>query len=198
MDPFHNFLDRILHYPFARLIPIVGVILFVLLILHGLFAFSTRSGRDLSYRRRIWASLIYIAFWVFTTILAVTSFGSILLKSKMEHEALLIHVMAAGGFTAIMVAFAYWWNPAFGRPIVQYPDFEDSTTNGWWVARWSLWLVILSSLGVAASMLFGMLPLFDTQQMLTSVALHRYFGLTLVVGLLVHLYSLAIQWLGWR
>ncbi len=198
MDRFHNILEQTLDYSFAKLLPIVGASLLVGLILHGLFARSTRSGREVSHRRGTWAAIIYIAFWVITAVLAITSFGSIFVEGKMEHQALLVHIMAAGAFTAIMVAFAYSWNPALGRPLASSNDFQDSTINGWWVARWSLWLVLLSSLGVAASMLFGMLPLFDTQQMLTSIALHRYFGLLLIVGLVVHLYSVVIQLLGWR
>ena len=198
MDPFHDLLEGILHFPFAILVPIVSIAIVVVLLLHGLFAVSTRRKRDLSNRRGIWASLVYVAFGVVTAFLAATSFGSILTQGKMDHQALYFHVMAAGAFTAIMVLFAYSWNPAFGRPIARGADFQDNSTNGWWLARWSLWVVLLSSLGVAASMLFGMLPLFDTQQMLVSVAFHRYCGLLLVVGLIVHLYSLAIQRLGWR
>ncbi len=198
MDQFHTLLDGILYYPFARLIPIAGIVLLVLLVLHGVFARSTRSKREISTSRGAWAVLIYVAFGVLVAVLAVTSFGSISLYGKMEHQALLVHIMAAGAFTAIMVAFAYAWNPVFGRPPVASKSFLDNTTNGWWVARWSLWLVLLSSLGVAASMLFGMLPLFDTTQMLVAIALHRYCGLFLVVGLVIHLYAMVIQLIGWR
>jgi hypothetical protein len=54
------------------------------------------------------------------------------------------------------------------------------------------------SLGVAASMVFGMLPLFDSQQMNMAIVFHRYCGLMLVIGLVVHLYAITIQRLGWR
>ena len=198
MDRFHNLVEGMLHYPFSRLIPAVGAVLLVLLVLHGLFAKSTRNKRDISTSRGLWAVLVYVAFGVVVAVLSLTSFGAILMNGKMEHQSLLIHVMAAGAFTAVMVAFAYAWNPVFGRSSAASKNFEDNTTNGWWVARWSLWLVLFSSLGVAASMLFGMLPLFDTTQMEMAIALHRYCGLFLVVGIIVHLYAIAVQRIGWR
>jgi len=198
MDRFHSLLDSVFEFPFARLIPIAVVVLSILLVLHGIFALNTPRKRELLSKRMTGAIFVYIAFGLVVSVLALTSFGAILLDGKMEHEALLVHIMAAGAFTAIMVVFAYVWNPVFGRPTSISNECVDSSTNGWWVARWSLWLVLLSSLGVAASMLLGMLPLFDTEQMHLAVALHRYCGLSVVVGLIIHLYALAIQRAGLR
>ena len=198
MDRFHNLLEGVLHYPFSRLIPAAAIAILAILVVHGIFARSTKTKREISKHRGTLAFLVYIAFGLVVTVLTLTSFGSILMNGKMEHLALLVHVMAAGAFTAIMVAFAYAWNPVFGRPPQTSKDFQDNTTNGWWVARWSLWLVLFSSLGVAASMLFGMLPLFDTNQMMMAIALHRYCGLFLVIGIVVHLYAITIQRIGWR
>jgi hypothetical protein len=198
MDRFHSLLDSVLHYPFARLVPIAGIATLILLVVHGVFAMSTPKNRELTSKRGMGAMFVYIAFGLVVSVLALTSFGAIILYGKMEHEALLIHIMAAGAFTAVMVVFAYVWNPVFGRPLSTSKDDVDHSTNGWWVARWSLWLVLLSSLGVAGSMLLGMLPLFSTEQMHVAVALHRYCGLLLVAGLIVHLYALAIQRFGWR
>ncbi len=198
MDRFHTLLESVLHYPFSRLIPAAGIAVLAILVLHGIFAKSTQTKREISNHRGILAVLIYIAFALVVAVLALTSFGSIMMNGKMEHLALLGHVMAAGAFTAIMVVFAYAWNPVFGRPLQTSQSFQDNTTNGWWVARWSLWLVLFSSLGVAASMLFGMLPLFDTNQMEIAIALHRYCGLFLVIGIFVHLYAITIQRIGWR
>jgi hypothetical protein len=110
----------------------------------------------------------------------------------------MVHTMAAGVFVVAMVAFAYAWNPVFGQPMDDSVVSEDDTTNHWWLARWSLWLVMLASFAVAGSMLLGMLPILDTQQMAWSIWIHRYAGLLVVVGLVLHLYGVAIQLLGWR
>ncbi len=56
--------------------------------------------------------------------------------------------------------------------------------------RLSAWLLILSSLVAAATMVISMLPVLDTQGLLQVATWHRWAGLVVVVSAVLHLLAL--------
>lgn len=175
-----------LEIPIPQLLLAAGIGVALILVVSGLFVFSTKRQQPKPARH--WLSrLLYAAYLLAILVLAVSSFGSIVQFGHMSGYALLAHISAAGAFVFLMVAVA-----------ILYLPYEDAPTDRWWATRWSAWLLIASSIGAAGTMLFSMLPVLDTESMLQVATLHRYAGLTVVVAAVLHLYTSCLVRLGYR
>jgi hypothetical protein len=196
--------DLGLQVPFNSILAGSLIVLVAGLALHAILAVSSSKKLLTSHRRGWFAKLVYLAFALLVAGLSLTSFGSLLTQGVLEHWALLAHVGLAGAFVFVMVLFALVWNPVVlsvnRSPIVTAnPESPPAPTASiWWLAKLSLWGVLICSIVTAASMLIAMLPILDTDGMHASTSLHRLSGLALLICLVVHLYSLALRKLGWR
>ena len=148
----------------------------VWLILAGIASqFARQRPQPAAGDSRWLGRLIYVAFLLVIAILSGTAFGSILRIGRMEHYGLLIHLVAAGAFTVLLLLVA----------LVILP-ISSSTRHTWWLQRWSAWALILSGMLTAASMLLGMLPLLDTDGLLAATEVHRYAGLATLISAVTH------------
>lgn len=183
-----------LNIEFQQLLFLVAVAGGVLLTLNALFACATsrRRGR---VRGRNWLKrLLYLGFLGVVAVLAVTSFGSMLQFGHMSGYQLLAHVGAAGAFVFLLLAIAFLYLPSGIEP----DDPLATGDYGWWLARFSAWALVLSSLVAAGTMFLSMLPILDTQGLIEMLAVHRYAGLAVVVAAVFHFYSLLMTRAGIR
>lgn len=179
---------------FAQLLLGVGVTLVVWLAVATLIIYATRAD-DPPQPRRHWLSrLIYVSYLVLIAVLAASSFGAILQTGHVSGDALLVHVAAAGGFVFLMVAIAFLYLPSAGDG----RSVRARAFSRWWAARWSAWGLVASSLVAAASMLVSMLPVLDTQGLVSIASVHRYAGVAVVATAILHVYCLLCQRWGWR
>lgn len=173
----------------STILPALGVAA-LLIVVHGVFVFA--SSRRLKSARLGWlATALYALFVALVALLGVSSLGSVVLLGHMSGYALLAHVAAAGAFTFLLVAIAYFYLP--------WADvLQDETTQRWWLVRWSAWGLMLSCIAAAATMFLSMLPILDSEGLLQAAEVHRFAGLAVVATALVHLYSLSCTKMGLR
>jgi hypothetical protein len=180
--------------PFSNLILATGILLLVAVVLGT--SWVLLSGRRVSKREsHHWFSrLTYAIFIASICVLSASSFVSILQFGHMSGLALLAHVSAAGVFVFVLVAIAILYLPSDSH----LADESIAWESRWWVARWTAWLLVVSSIVAAGTMFVSMLPLLDTEGLVTALELHRYAGLAVVIGAVLHLYALLITRLGFR
>lgn len=190
-----NFLPvDIAAFPFSQalLYGLLATLGILCLSLCGQFLFKREVTE--AQKRSIVSKLIYAIFIVTITILAVTSFGSILRFGHMLGWSLLIHVATAGAFVFLLLAIAFLFLPNGAKP-----EQRGYTADGrWWFARWSAWGLVLFSIATAATMFTSMLPILDTDGLLEFAALHRYAGLGTVIFAALHLYAMLCVRFNWR
>ena len=170
----------------------------VVLVLHFLIALSRGKGE----RRPRWAmltKLIYLGTVVTVLILAVTSFYSVLDHGAMHGWFLLLHAGSAGGFVVCLMLIAIIWAMPSqfrlgGRP--DSPTEQSQPARFAPMTKLAFWLMLISGVVTAGTMLISMLPLLGTEQLLQMINLHRYAGLLLVVSTLVHVYNVLLGRLG--
>jgi hypothetical protein len=182
-----------LRIPFTTVLAATAIAVVALLGVSLLRVLATRRHQKPG-RQRFWLSRwLYLAFLLLIAVLAVSAFGSIVQFGHMSGYALFAHIAASGGFVFLLAAIALLLLP------VNSGSGEHALTDDrWWLARWSAWALVLSGLAAASTMLFSMLPIFDTQGLLTMAAIHRYAGLAVVVAAVFHVYALGCTKLGWR
>ena len=156
-------------------------------------------------RRPRWSlltKLIYLATVFSVGALAVTSFYAVLSHGAMHGWFLLIHVMAAGMFVGVLMCMAVMW-AATSRFGIAKCDKEQTSTDAAKAAsdqadqpgerftclsKVAFWVILVSGIATAGTMLLSMLPLFGTDDMQDLITAHRYAGLLLVIATLLHVY----------
>lgn len=179
---------------FAQLVSAIGIALVAGLSLLTLFLFATNRKRSNAKHRSIWIRFGYLAFLGTIVILAVTSFASIIQFGHLFGYALLAHVAAAGAFVFLLLLVACFYLPR-GSDLLEN---EAPGDNRWWLARFSAWLLVLSSIMTAGTMFISMLPILDTAGLREFAVLHRYAGVAVVAAAILHLYSLSCTKMGLR
>lgn len=161
----------------------------VLIALGSLFVMSTNRRSSNSEGRNWLAKLCYLVFVALTAVLAVSSFGSMLLFGHMSGYALLAHIAASGAFVFLLLAIAYFYLPRGGAG-----DGDER----WWVARWSAWGLVGGGIVAASTMFLSMLPILGTDGLNSAAEVHRYGGLAVVVSACVHFFAICCTKLGLR
>ena len=157
----------------------------IVLSLVAVYYWKTRHNWQPRGRRNWFYRAVYGAFLAAIIVLSVTSFGSILRFGAMQHYALLGHLTAAGAFVFLLLPISCIYLPRSLR-----------IGHTWWLESCSAWVLIISSLATALTMMIGMLPAMNTNELLQLVEVHRYLGLTAAVSAVVHVFSLGIQRIG--
>lgn len=171
---------------FERALIAAGVVTVMGLAASAFYVNATRCNREQVHQRGWISKLVYVAFLAVVLVLAVSSFGSILQAGHMQGYALLAHIAAAGAFVFLLLAVALLYLPTGRRP--GQPGFTSD--DRWWIARWSAWALVISSLIAAGTMFLSMLPILDTAGLIEVAALHRYAGLAVVIAAIFHAYAL--------
>lgn len=175
------------------LLAAVLLVVVAFILADALYAYFARRRGEATQRRGWLSWLIYLGFMGLVAVLGVTGFGSIVSVGFMSGDALLVHVVAAGAFTFLLVAIAWLFLP---RPARAGGSFQYE--HRWWLARWSAWLLVFSCLAAAATMFLSMLPILDTVGLSQVVELHRYAGLAAIAAALLHAYALTATRLSLR
>jgi len=187
----------------AALIATAGFIL-----LHLLLSFS-RGPRTHRPRWSLLTKLIYLGAIGSVVVLAGTSFYSVLAHGAMHGWFLFLHLFGAGAFVVFLLLIAVMWavpSKLFSAPPAPADEPLDrqvtidtidvhppSASRFHWIAKVAFWLMLISGVVTAGTMLVSMLPLLGTADMNQMITLHRYAGLVLVVATVVHLYTVLLS-----
>ena len=216
-----NILDDIGNNPAAQYPRIVTYALIAtagLLALHLIVSLSRGKGAP---RPRWWliGRLVYLGLVAAVAILGTTAFYSVLAHGAMHGWALLLHLVGAGAFvvTFALVAIAWApWNHCRPRSAQGACDLTVAGASSATVSpaatdakpqaakpqkfapltKLSFWLMLVSGVATAGTMLISMLPLLGTDEMSQMIDVHRYAGLVLVIATVVHFYTIVLGKLG--
>jgi multisubunit Na+/H+ antiporter MnhB subunit len=182
---------------FRQILPFAFVGLVVIVVLHLLIALVFRGSPAERKRWNLWDILIYLGTLGCVAVLAVTSFVEVLRHGELGGWPLFFHMFGAGAFTAVLPLLAMSW--------AHVNQFEVGPSTGsspppkfYWLPKLMFWLILVSGLVVTMTMLLSMLPIFGSDGLRTLLDLHRYSGLVVVLALVLHLYSVAVQRVGLR
>lgn len=149
-------------------------------------------GRGVSERRLGFiGGLVYLGLLVSVAVLSATALYSTIPSGHMSGWLLWVHLVAAGVFIVLLPLAALLWaescrfggvtDPVGGTA----PRFARLT-------RFSFWVLLVGGLLSLGTMMASMLKLFDTEAIRTLIAIHRYSGLAVTSGILLHLYSVCL------
>jgi hypothetical protein len=163
---------------FAMLLPwtLGGTVLLTLLL--GLWCWGRRRVAT-SYRLGWLSASLYLAWLAAVIGLGLTSYLPLLAGGPMQHWALLMHLMLAGAFVGLLVLLALLFNPI-------RTGWPTAGRRTWWLPQLLLWMLLVSGLGTAGSMLAGMMPWLDTEGLERAVQIHRYAGLVAFASSLLY------------
>jgi hypothetical protein len=199
----NTLLVQILEHPgraFPAVVPIVLVGAVVAIALHALLTLAARpAARAARPRWSLWERLVYAASLLSIASLGTTAFYAVLRLGAMEGWLLLAHMCAAGVFVAVLPLLAITWCEANrfldeGRGA----EAEPAPRRFFWLPKVMFWVILVSGLAVASTMLVSMLPLFGTEGLHRLLDIHRYSGLLVVVAAVFHFYGVWLGRLGWR
>ncbi len=166
----------------------------ILIVLHLVLALL--GGRAPRARKRFnwWEKLVYLGALGSVTVLAVTSFYTVLRFGGMHGWWLFVHMFGAGALTAVLPLAALTWCGAsrFGRVGLATSD-DAYLPRFFWLPRVMFWLFLAAGLVVLLTMLVSMLPLYGSEGLAILLDLHRYAGLLAVVALAIHFYCVLLQ-----
>jgi len=135
-------------------------------------------------------------------ILVITGFGpTIVLGQSMSGLLLMLHLTAAPLFIVALAVLTVLWAhqsrfnagdwQRFSRLLGRKSSSDASLGEGGYLCqKLAFWLVAALALGVVASIVLSMYPLFGTEGQERLVQIHRYSALLLVVSAGVHTYLL--------
>ncbi len=168
----------------------------VLVVLAFASLYVLRSGRQVGPARphHPAARVVYILFLLTTLALAVTSLGQLFRADHMSGWPLLAHLASSGLFIVLLPLMAIAYLP-WGSP--NDPAYAQSA-HRWWLVHWSSWLLILSAIVTAGTMLVGMQPLLDTTGLRAVTEIHGYAGLITLLANITHACGLFWTRLGYR
>ncbi len=150
-------------------------------------------------RWNLWEKLIYLVTLTSVTILAITSFGSLLRWGELSGWALFAHMGGAGMFVFTLPVLAITWcaPSRFGNGRAGTQGAAASK-RFYWLPKLMFWVLLVGGLIVTMTMLLSMLPLFGTDQLNELLDLHRTSGLIVVVALTFHFTGIILQRFGKR
>jgi hypothetical protein len=163
---------------FANLLPWALGLCLLLAPLLGLWSWGRRRVAT-SYRLGWLSASLYLAWLVAVIGLGATSYLPLLAGGPMQHWSLLVHLMLAGAFVGLLGLLALLFNPI-------RTGWPSASRQAWWLPQLLLWMLLLSGLVTACSMLAGMMPWLGTEGLEQAVQLHRYAGLVAVVCSLLY------------
>jgi hypothetical protein len=176
---------------FATIATVVLIATAGLLAAHLLLIAPIR-GRGISERRLgVIGGFVYLLFLLSVAVLAGTSLYSTIPSGHMRGWLLWGHLVAAGAFIVLLPIAGLLWAESCrfggsGTPVGgTAPRFA-------WLTRVSFWVLLVAGLISLGTMMASMLKLFDTGTIRTLIAIHRYSGVAVVAGVLLHSYSVCL------
>ncbi|HID24175.1 MAG TPA: hypothetical protein EYP14_17485 [Planctomycetaceae bacterium] len=158
-----------------------------------------------------WERLLYAVAVLALLDLSVTAFYAVAVHGHLGGWWLLGHMVGAGTFLGVLPLLALTWC----RPCCfELPSRSDQRQASGaqdegqaavplpaprrfsWLGKLTFWLMMISGIVVAGTMLLSMFPLFGTHMLEELLDLHRYSGLVLAAASLLHLYSVCANRFG--
>ncbi len=182
---------------FRQILPYAFVGIVLIMVLHLVIAMVFRGAPAERKKWNPWDILIYLGTLGCVGLLAVTSFVEVIRHGELGGWPLFLHMCGAGALTAVLPLLALSW--------AHLNQFEIGPSSGgtalpkfYWLPKLMFWLILVSGLVVTMTMLISMLPIFGSDGLHVLLDIHRYSGLIVVLALVLHLYSVAVQRLGLR
>jgi hypothetical protein len=122
-------------------------------------------------------------------VLAVTSLRGMLGDGELRGWLLMGHMTASGAFIVSLLLAVVLWASACE---VCATDEGLGGRRFSRLTRYSFWFFVTASLVTLGTMVLSMFPLLSTHNTELMFAVHRYAGLAMVAGLVVHLYSVSL------
>ena len=188
-------------YPKAIIAALIATA--VALLLHLLISLA-KGHRPARPRWHLITKLIYIGAIGSVLILGATSFISVLSHGAMHGWFLFAHLFGAGAFVVFLMLIAFMWAvpcklgagadaSAIDIHSAATVDHDGpSATRFHCITKLAFWLILVSGVVTAGTMLLSMLPILGTQDMNQVMNVHRYAGLVLVIATIVHLYTVVL------
>jgi hypothetical protein len=129
--------------------------------------------------------LLYLGLAVTVIVLGVTSLYSVIPAGAMHGWWLFAHLVAAGAFVGLVTLVGLIW---MRRNLMFDSDLKFIT-----LARFAFWVILIGAVGAIGSVLVAMFGLVGGRLMHDAVDIHRYSGLAVVCGLILHLYAVALM-----
>ncbi len=200
-------IDNLIHSPNATYPDAIKVALgatAIVILLHAVMSMMRGKGESRP-QWGWWSRLVYLGTVTGVAILGATSIYAVLAHGHMEEWFLLVHLTGAGMFTACLalVALTFAHRNRFGHGRIasnhehnELSEADTITAPFGGFAKLTFWLILLTGLLTAATMLFSMLPIMGTHEMEQMLTIHRYAGLALVVVTIMHVYLIVMGRLG--
>ncbi|NOX53256.1 MAG: hypothetical protein GXP27_02225 [Planctomycetes bacterium] len=203
----------------GRFLPLVGWIFLGAVIAMALHACGGWAARRRGYaapppaRWNWWERLLYAVAVLALLDLSVTAFYGMAVHGHLGGWWLLAHMVGAGTFLGVLPFLALTWCRPCCFELSPRPDNAKTQESQGeahevtpamafpprrfsWLGKLTFWLMMISGIVVAGTMLLSMLPLFGTHTLEELLDLHRYSGLVLATAALLHLYSVCANRLG--
>lgn len=182
---------------FRQILPValLGAAAVVVLLLAGALVY--RGNPAPRSKWNLWDMVIYLGTLGCVAILGITAFVEVMQHGELDGWALFIHMFGTGAFTLALPLLAISWAHA-NRLEIGPAAGNAPPPKFYWLPKLMFWVILASGLVVTSTMLFSMLPVFGTDDLLTLLSIHRYSGLVLVIATVLHLYGVAMQRVGLR
>ena len=190
-------ISELLLHPGKAFPSVLSVVLLAaggVILLHLVLALIGGKAAKTRRRLNLWERLVYLGALASVSVLAVTSFYSVLAFGTMSGWWLFVHMFGAGTLVGVLPLMAInWAGPSrFGQGRSSQ-DEETFAPRFFWLPKLMFWLFLLSGLAVVLTMLLSMLPIFGTDGLHSLLDIHRYAGLMAVVVLAIHFYCVLLQ-----
>jgi hypothetical protein len=129
--------------------------------------------------------LIYLVFLFAVLLMALSSFGMILVGQSMHGWMLILHMSVAGLFAVALTALALLWAE-------QASFTRDPATRFYTGEKVAFWLTLVTGLSTILSAMLGMMSWFGTVGQSVLLDVHRYSALALLVCAIFHGYRLLV------
>jgi hypothetical protein len=150
-------------------------------------------------RWSLWEWLVYAATLGSVAILAITSFGALLVAGHLGSWALFFHMVGAGAFVFTLPVLAVTWCEPSCFDLRRYGERgQTAPPRFYWLPKLMFWVVLLAGWIVSMTMLVSMLPLLGTEGLNSMLDLHRWTGLIVVAAVALHLSGIVLQRIGKR
>ncbi|MCL4206674.1 MAG: hypothetical protein KJ000_29675 [Pirellulaceae bacterium] len=158
-----------------------------------------RGRAEPKSRWSLWEWLVYAATLGSVTILAVTSFGALLVNGHLGSWALFFHMVGAGAFVFTLPVLAVTWCEPSCFDLRRYGERgQTAPPRFYWLPKLMFWVVLPAGWIVSMTMLVSMLPLLGTEGLNSMTDLHRWSGLIVVAAVALHLSGVVLQRIGRR
>ena len=169
-----------------RTLTTIGLLVAIALPLWDLAMFRPGRRALAGAPRLFWIErLIYAVFLIAVLLMALSSFGMILVGQSMHGWMLILHMSVAGLFAVMLTALAVLWAE-------QASFTRDPATRFYTGEKVAFWLTVAAGFSTILSAMLGMMSWFGTVGQSILLDVHRYSALVLLICAIFHGYRLLI------